>query len=97
VLVLKGIVGLEQSGVRAPVRFSILAGGASYAIYLSHTLLLTASQNLGFNVFAGQLSNPLAKILFWMLILLILLMSMGHYRWIERPLHRWIKGLLRVS
>lgn len=95
-LLLKAMISLEQAGIRAPVRFSILAGGASYAIYLSHTLLLTVSQYLGFNVFAGQLSNPLAKILFCLLILAILLLSMAHYTWIERPLHRWFKGLLRV-
>jgi exopolysaccharide production protein ExoZ len=96
-LLLKGMIILEHSGVRAPLRISILAGGASYAIYLSHTLLLTVSQYLGFNAFAGHIGNPWAAILFWLLILAILLFSMAHYTWIERPLHRWIKGLLRVN
>lgn len=95
-LLLKGMISLEQSGIRAPVRLSILTGGASYAIYLSHTLLLTVSQYLGFNTLAGQLSSFVASIMFWLLILAILLLSVAHYQWIERPLHQWIKGLLRV-
>jgi exopolysaccharide production protein ExoZ len=95
-LLLKGMIDLEHSGIRAPARISILAGGASYAIYLSHTLLLTVSQYLGFNVFAGQLSNTSANVVFWLLILAILLLSMAHYTWIERPLHAWIKRVLGV-
>ncbi len=57
-MMLAGLVRLEQSGVRTPLRFSLLAGGASYAIYLSHTLLLAASRHLGLNAFAGQLDPP---------------------------------------
>jgi peptidoglycan/LPS O-acetylase OafA/YrhL len=34
---------------------------------------------------------------FWLLILAILLLSMAHYTWIERPLHGWIKRVLRVQ
>jgi exopolysaccharide production protein ExoZ len=96
-LLLKGMIALEHFGMRAPARISILAGGASYAIYLSHTLLLTVSQYLGFNDVAGQLSNTPANVMFWLLILAILLLSMAHYTWIERPLHRWIKRVLRVQ
>jgi peptidoglycan/LPS O-acetylase OafA/YrhL len=95
-LLLKGMIELEHSGFRAPARFSILAGGASYAIYLSHTLLLTVTQYLGFNVFAGQFGNTTATLMFWLLILVVLLLSMAHYSWIERPLHGWIKRALRV-
>ncbi len=95
-LLLKGMISLEQSGIRAPVHASILAGSASYAIYLSHTLMLAVSQYLGFNSFAGQLSSLAANIMFWLLILAILLLSVAHYQWIERPLHHWIKGLLGV-
>jgi peptidoglycan/LPS O-acetylase OafA/YrhL len=59
-------------------------------------LLLTVSQYLGFNDFAGQLSNTSANVVFWLLILAILLLSMAHYTWIERPLHAWIKRVLGV-
>ena len=95
-LLLKGMIDLEHSGTRAPARISILAGGASYAIYLSHTLLLTVTQHLGFNVFAGQLGTTFARIVFWLLILAILLLSMAHYTRIERPLHGCIKRVLRI-
>ena len=42
--------GLHRAfGFKAPVRFSSLAGGSSYAIYLSHILILTVVWNSSFN------------------------------------------------
>ncbi|HLF30290.1 MAG TPA: acyltransferase [Xanthomonadales bacterium] len=95
-LILIGLVRLEQAGMRTPARFSILVGGASYAIYLSHTLLLTTSQHFGFNTFAGSLAAPLAQILFFALAALILAYSVMHYQFLERPLHGWFKRALRI-
>lgn len=92
-----GLVRLEQAGSKAPIRFSLLAGGASYAIYLSHTLLLALSQYLGLNRFAGQLGATTAQLLFMFYAALILFYSIAHYRLLERPLHRLFKRFLLVD
>lgn len=96
-MILAGLVRLDQAGVRAPLRFSLLAGGASYAIYLSHTLILVALQKLGFNEFAGGLGGWKMQVLYLSLTLAILAYSVMHYRLIERPLHRRFKRWLRVA
>lgn len=96
-MMLVGLVRLENANWKTPVQFSILVGGASYAIYLSHTLLLTISQHLGFNSFAGGLAPWTAKLLFFILSLVILAYSVAHFRCIERPLHRLFKRALRIN
>jgi len=96
-MLLTGMVRLEQAGVQAPLRFSLLAGGASYAIYLSHTLLFTASQHLGLNAFAGSLGPSPTQFLFMLYAVLVLVYSMAHYQWLERPLHRRFKRILGID
>jgi exopolysaccharide production protein ExoZ len=96
-MLLIGLVRLEQAGRQAPIGFSLLAGGASYAVYLSHTLLLATSQHLGMNAFAGSLGATAAQWLFALYALLILAYSMMHYRLLERPLHRVCKRILQVT
>lgn len=96
-LLLAGVVRLEQCGLRAPLRFSLLGGGASYAIYLSHTLVLVGLQKLGFNEFAGGLGGWLTQAVYFALTLTILGYSVLHFRWIERPLHNLFKRALRVA
>jgi len=96
-LILLGLIHLEGSGFRAPLKFSLLAGGASYAIYLSHTLLLSLSQYLGFNHFAGSLGATNARWLFLAYAVLILILSIVHYRLLEKPLHRLFKKLLKIQ
>lgn len=96
-MILAGLVRLDQLGIRAPLRFSLLTGGASYAIYLSHTLILVGMQKLGFNEFAGGLGGWKMQALYFALMLAILGYSVVHYRFIERPLHRLFKRGLRVG
>ena len=96
-LLLIGLVRMEQAGLKAPVRFSLLAGGASYAIYLSHTLILSVTQFLGFNDWAGQFWAGWSQLLFFGLTLLIAAYSVAHYRMLERPLHGLFKRVLKVS
>jgi exopolysaccharide production protein ExoZ len=88
---------LDQAGLRAPARFSLLAGGASYAIYLSHTLILLAVQTLGFNEFASGWAGAVTQVIYLLLTLAILAYSIAHYRWVERPLHGWFKRILRLG
>ncbi len=96
-MALVGLVRLEHAGRIAPLRFSLLAGGASYAIYLSHTIILTATQHLGFNDWASAFSPWIAQGLFVGLALAILAYSVMHYRWIERPVHHLFLWLARVG
>ncbi len=97
VLILVGLVRLENSGRAAPLRFSLLAGGASYAIYLSHTLVLTVSQHLGFNRWIGSTTPTIATIGFLILAGAILAYSMLHYRLAERPLHQFFLQIAGVG
>jgi peptidoglycan/LPS O-acetylase OafA/YrhL len=84
--------GLRHSiGLRAPVRFSALAGGASYAIYLSHVLILTVVWNSGFNQLIASWSGNMIIAAYLVLMLSILGYSMLHYVFLEKPLHQLFK------
>ncbi len=96
-LILAALVRLDQRGHRAPLQFSLLTGGASYAIYLSHGLILASMQKLGFNDYADSLGGGVAQMAYLAIAAAILGYSVLHFRWIERPLHRIFKGWLRVS
>lgn len=95
-LIVAGTVRLDAAGHSAPRNFSLMAGGASYAIYLSHTLLLTASQHLGLNRWLAGFTPVFVQFAFLLYAVLVLLHGIAHYRWIERPLHRRFRGWLRV-
>lgn len=95
-LMLAGLIRLEFSGKKAPVRFSLMAGGASYAIYLCHVLWLIATQHLGLDIFLGQFSAWVVQLVFICYAVFILYYSILHYRIIERPLHRLFKKYLRI-
>jgi exopolysaccharide production protein ExoZ len=96
---LVGLVRLEFRGMTAPVQFSVLAGGASYAIYLCHTLWLTLTQHLGLNsALSKHADSP--WIVQWVFVgyaALILGYSILHYRWIEQPLHRRFRKWLGTT
>jgi peptidoglycan/LPS O-acetylase OafA/YrhL len=95
-MIVAGLVRLELAGATTALRFSLAAGGASYAIYLSHILFLTASQHLGFNGFLGQFSSWVAQLAFLLYAAGILFYCIAHYRVVEKPLHRLFKRGLRV-
>jgi len=96
-LLVVGLVRLEFSGTTAPVRFSVLAGGASYAIYLCHTLWLSFTQHLGLNRARAEqaYASWQVQLVFVGYAILILIYSLVHYRVIEQPLHRCFKRWLR--
>ena len=105
-MILAGLVRMERSATRhsdngvktrrmqAPARFSELTGGASYAIYLSHILILTVAWNTGFNEFIASWSGNMVIAAYILLMLAILGYSVLHYSFLEKPLHqlfkRWI-------
>jgi peptidoglycan/LPS O-acetylase OafA/YrhL len=94
--ILAGMVRLELRGKSTPLRFSLAAGGASYAIYLSHILWLAAAQHLGLNRFLGQFPAWIPQVVFLCFAAFILLFSILHYRIVERALHRLFKKWLRI-
>lgn len=97
VLLVAGLVLLERSGYVAPVKFSLLAGGASYALYLSHTLFFVASMKMGAYTALNHFSGVTVQSIYLVYVILIVAFSVAHYQWIEKPLHRLFKRLLRVK
>ena len=81
----------HRVALRAPARFSALAGGASYAIYLSHVLILTVVWNNGFNQLIASWSGNMIIAAYLVLMLSILGYSMLHYVYLEKPLHQLFK------
>ena len=81
----------HRVALRAPVRFSALAGGSSYAIYLSHILILTVAWNNGFNQLIASWSGIMIIAAYLVLMLSILGYSMLHYVLLEKPLHQLFK------
>jgi len=96
VLILCGLVRLENRGWTIAPRFSVLAGGASYALYLCHTLILDAAYRLGFPGWLAQRPGWLAQTAIVVVVALIVLYSMAHYLRIERPLHRLFRKFLKA-
>ena len=92
-----GLVNLERSGLVAARRFSLAAGGASYAIYLSHTILLVATMKLGLNAGLRGLPDLLVQSVFLLYSAMIVALCISYYSRVERPLHGIFKKLLRVS
>jgi len=96
VLMVLGLVGLERRGRVAPRRFSLYAGGASYAIYLCHTIFLVATMKLGLNQVLSGHADWLVQAVFLIYSLLIVAFSVAWYRLAERPLHRVFKQVMKV-
>lgn len=96
-LLVAGLVLLERSGHVAPVKFSLLAGGASYALYLCHTLFFIASMKMGAYSMMSHYSAVQVQVFYLLYVLLIVAFSIAHYQWAEKPLHRLFKKVLRVK
>ncbi|MFC1719926.1 acyltransferase family protein, partial [Pseudomonadota bacterium] len=96
VLILCGLVRLENRGRIIAPRFSVLAGGASYALYLCHTLILDVAYRLGLTAWLAQSPGWLAQSALILIAALIVLYSMVHYLWVERPIHRLFRTLLKA-
>jgi peptidoglycan/LPS O-acetylase OafA/YrhL len=92
-----GISPGQTSGWQAPTRFSAMTGGASYAIYLSHILILTVVWNTGFNPFVATLPANMIIAAYILLMAAILGFSVVHYTWLEKPLHRLFKRWLGLQ
>ena len=89
-LLVYGLVALERSRVALLPRFSVRAGGASYCIYLCHSIFLALSTWTGLTAWLAraQLLNSFAALLF---AALVVLFSVVYYDRVERPLYRWAR------
>lgn len=95
-LILSGLVRLEFRGLVLAPRFSLLAGGASYALYLCHTLILDWAYRMGLPGWLAQKPGWLAQAALVGVAAIIVLYSVLHYLWVERPLHRIFRKWLRA-
>lgn len=93
-LIVLGLVHLEHNGWVAPRRFSLAVGGASYALYLSHTLFFVATMKLGASDVLSHYSAWQVQLLYLAYVALIVVFSVSHYRIVEQPLHRVFKKWL---
>lgn len=89
--------GDRRAGIKAPARFSALTGGASYAIYLSHVLILTAVWNTGFNQLVASWPGFMIIAAYILLMSAIAAYSVFHYAYLEKPLHRLFKRWLGLD
>jgi exopolysaccharide production protein ExoZ len=87
----------RTAGMRAPARFSALTGGASYAIYLSHVLILTVVWNTGLNQAVASWPGHLIIGAYVLLASAIAGYSVLHYVYLEKPLHRLFKRWLGLD
>jgi peptidoglycan/LPS O-acetylase OafA/YrhL len=87
----------RPAGMRAPARFSALTGGASYAIYLSHVLILTVVWNTGLNQAIASWPGHLIIGAYLLLASAIAGYSVLHYVYLEKPLHRLFKRWLGLD
>lgn len=97
VMLIAGLVRLEHYSKTLPLRFCLSAGGASYAIYLSHILLLELARKSGLVQAISELHFGLTSVSFALLMAAIAWLSIIHYRRLEQPLHRWFKQALGVG
>ena len=97
VLILWGLVSLENGGIRAPKRFSLASGGASYAIYLGHTIFFVATMKLGLSRYLSDSSPMAVQAVFLVYSALIVAVSVIYYKTAERWLHRQFKRILGVA
>ncbi len=91
-ILLAVLIELEMRGRILLQRFSVLVGGASYSIYLSHTLVIALVYITGLQLWIKQNSQWPG---IWLLVIMLLtvLYSIIHYLWIEKPLMQWAKVL----
>jgi exopolysaccharide production protein ExoZ len=98
VMLLLGALALEKRGRILLPKFSLLMGGASYSIYLSHSVLFLFMHHIGL-MNALSLYGKGQFVWISLSIIVILAFSIVHYKCIERPLiaySRKMRGLIGV-
>ena len=91
-LLLAVLIETEMRGRVLLQKFSELLGGASYSIYLSHTLVIALVYISGWQSWIQQNSQHPGM---WLLLIMTLTVfySIIHYLWIEKPLMYCAKAM----
>jgi len=71
--------------------FSLLVGNASYSLYLGHNIILLFLYEIGIRDWIKNLNSYYHLWLMLLIVILITLYSIMHYKIIEAPLMRWAK------
>jgi peptidoglycan/LPS O-acetylase OafA/YrhL len=96
-LLVAGMVAVESDGYVAHRRFSIQAGGASYAIYLSHVLILGLAWHLGLGTWLSGFDGFTSFFGYILVMALIFAISLTHYLLLEKRLHSLFKRWLILN
>ncbi|MCF6288287.1 MAG: acyltransferase [Proteobacteria bacterium] len=94
ILLLVILIELEKRRVVIMPRLSLLLGGASYSIYLSHTIILYFLYKFGVRDYFKSLESYPVLIML-IVVLFILGYSVLHYLYIEKPLMQLSKNFKR--
>ena len=89
-LLIYGLVNLEKRGLVFFPAFSLLFGGATYSLYLCHTIFLDALSFAGAYAWLQSTSTPLLLGLI-VLIAFIQLFALAFYSQIEKPAYLWAR------
>lgn len=84
-LIMASLIEMEKRGIQLFKNMSTLLGGASYSIYLSHTIAIAVVALLGWQNWVQQNSQSPG---WWiaLFMLLTIIYSVIHYLWIEKPI-----------
>ena len=97
------LLELEKRNVVLLPKLSLLLGGASYSLYLSHTIILYFMYHFGLCDYLSSIGDY--QILLMLLVVLVIVVySVAHYLWIEQPLMKlsrkfkaWFQGLINSN
>ena len=90
VCLVAGLLSLDARGLIWFPRFTIAIGDASYSLYLSHQFVLYAVGK-GW-VLLGLQNHLPAAFLYGVAVIVPILAAILAYRWLERPLTRWLNA-----
>lgn len=86
------LIEIEKRNIVLLPKISKLLGGASYSLYLSHTIILYFFYHFGIRDYLKQIGSYQVLMMLAM-VLIIVGYSVVHYLWIEQPLMKWSKKL----
>jgi peptidoglycan/LPS O-acetylase OafA/YrhL len=85
-------VELEKRGIQFFPKTSLVLGGASYSLYLSHTIILLAFYFFGVRDYIAGTGDY--KLFYFLLVIcFIILYSIVHYKLVEKPLLKLSKKI----
>lgn len=84
------LIEIEKRNIVLLPRFSMVMGGASYSLYLSHTIILYFFYQFGVRDYLKEIGSY-QTVMMLLIIFVIVGYSVLHYLWIEQPLMKMSK------